>query len=313
MSQQPSFLHPRVFIPFMTITLIWGSTWFVIRSQIAEVPASWSVTYRFLLGGMAMLSAAALAGQRVRFTVSELAFAALVGSLQFTVNFNLVYQAEHHVTSGLVAVVFALLVVPNAVLGRIFLGDHFSRRFMLGSTLAMAGVALLFVHEVRADAAGAADTLLGVGLTLAAVMTASVANVVQAGKRARALPMMSLIGWSMLFGTAINAVGSWITVGPPVIGHSLGFFLGLAYLSIAASALTFTLYFGLIRAIGPAKAGFSNVLIPIIAMTISTLFEGYRWSPLAALGGAIVLIGMVIALAPPRASGAAGLKARQQA
>jgi drug/metabolite transporter (DMT)-like permease len=91
-----------------------------------------------------------------------------------------------------------------------------------------------------------------------------------------------------------------------VIGHSLGFFLGLAYLSVAAGALTFTLYFGLIRDIGPAKAGFSNVLIPVIAMSISTLFEGYRWVPLTMAGGAIVIVGMVIALAPARDALAAG-------
>ncbi|MFN5759038.1 MAG: EamA family transporter, partial [Sphingomonadaceae bacterium] len=65
---QPSFLNPKVLIPFTIITLIWGSTWFVIRGQIAEVPPSWSVTYRFLLGGLAMLVAAAISGQRVRFT-----------------------------------------------------------------------------------------------------------------------------------------------------------------------------------------------------------------------------------------------------
>lgn len=297
---QPSFLSPRIFFPFLIVTLIWGSTWFVIRGQIAEVPASWSVTYRFLLGGITMLAVAMFNRQRIAFTAPELRFAALIGYLQFTFNFNLVYEAEHHVTSGLVAVIFALLVVPNAVLGRIFLGDSFSRRFIIGSALALVGVALLFIHEVRADPAGAEDTLLGVGLTLAAVMTASVANVAQAGKRARALPMMSLIGWSMLFGAMINAFWSWITVGPPVIGHSLGFFLGLGYLAVAASAVTFTLYFGLVRVIGPGKAGFSNVLIPVIAMAISTLFEGYRWAPMPAIGGIIVLIGMTIALAPAR-------------
>jgi drug/metabolite transporter (DMT)-like permease len=297
---QPSFLSPRVLIPFTIITLIWGSTWFVIRSQIAEVPPSWSVTYRFLLGGLAMLAAAKLNGQRIAFMRAELAFAGLIGSLQFTMNFNLVYEAEHHVTSGLVAVVFALLVVPNALLGRIFLGNEFSRRFVFGSAFAMLGVALLFLHEVRADPSSASETLLGVGLTIAAVLTASVANVMQATERARRLPMMSLIGYSMLFGTSMNALFSWATIGPPVIGKSLGFFLGLGYLAIAASAVTFTLYFGLIRLIGPGKAGFSNVLIPVVAMTISTLFEGYHWVPLTMAGGAIVLIGMMIALAPGR-------------
>ncbi len=299
--RQPSFFSPRIFLPFLIVTLIWGSTWFVVRGQIAEVPPSWSVTYRFLFAGALMLGIAMFSGQRIRFTRHELAYAALVGGLQFTFNFNLVYEAEHHVTSGLVAVIFALLVLPNAILGRIFLGNRFSRRFMGGSLLAMVGIALLFAHEVRTDPSSADETLLGVGLTIAAVLTASVPNVMQASARARALPMMSLLGWSMLFGTAANAIWSWLTVGPPVIGHSLGYFLGLAYLVVAASALTFTLYFNLIRDIGPAKAGFSNVLIPVIAMGISTVFEGYRWAPLTVVGGVIVVIGMVIALAPTRA------------
>ena len=292
----PSFLNPRTLIPFATITLIWGSTWFVIRGQIAEVPASWSVTYRFLFAGIAMLALARVNGQRILFTAREFAFVALVGALQFTANFNLVYQAEHHVTSGLVAVIFALLVVPNAILGAIFLGDRVAPRFIFGSALAMVGVALLFVQEVRADPGSAPETLLGVGLTLLAVMTASVANVIQASDRARRLPMMSLIGWAMLIGTSFNGTWSLATLGPPVIPASAAFYFGLAYLSLAASALTFTLYFGLIRVIGPGKAGFSNVLIPVVAMGISTMFEDYRWSPMSAAGGVVVLIGMVIAL-----------------
>lgn len=310
-----SFLNPKILIPFITITLIWGSTWFVIRGQIAEVPPSWSVTYRFFFGGLAMLALALFNGQRILFTAREFAFVALVGALQFTMNFNLVYEAEHHVTSGLVAVIFALLVVPNALLGRVFLKQTLTTRFIFGSGMAMVGVALLFIQEVRADPGSADETLLGVGLTLLAVMTASSANVLQATERARRLPIMSLIGWAMLIGTGLNAIWSLATLGPPVVPTSAGFVVGLAYLSIAASALTFTLYFGLIRVIGPGKAGFSNVLIPVVAMTISTLFEGYRWSAMAATGGVIVLIGMVIALSAPKTAGSASIarKAGKQA
>jgi drug/metabolite transporter (DMT)-like permease len=298
---QPGFLAPRVLVPFIIITLIWGSTWFVIRGQIAEVPPSWSVVYRFLLGGLAMLGVARFNRQRICFSASEHRFAAFIGVLQFALNFNLVYVAEQHVTSGLVAVIFALLVVPNAIMGRIFLGNRLTARFIWGALVAIAGVGMLFVQELRADPSGAAETMLGIGLTLCAVMTASTANVLQATQRARQLPIMSLIGWSMLWGTAMNAAWSWMTIGAPVVGHSMGWLLGLCYLAIAASAVSFTLYFGLIRLIGPGKAGFSNVVIPVIAMGLSTLFEGYRWTGLSMAAGILVLAGMVVALAPARA------------
>jgi drug/metabolite transporter (DMT)-like permease len=65
---------------------------------------------------------------------------------------------------------------------------------------------------------------------------------------------------------------------------------------VFGSALAFTIYFQLIRTIGPAKAAYTSVLIPVIAMLLSTIFEGYRWSLLAAAGAALVIVGLVLAL-----------------
>lgn len=98
------------------------------------------------------------------------------------------------------------------------------------------------------------------------------------------------------FGAAIDALWAWITVGPPVFDARIGYVAGVLYLGLAASALAFTLYFGVIRAIGPAKAAYSSVIVPVIAMLLSTLFEGYRWSWLAALGAALAMFGLVLAL-----------------
>src|SRR3546814_17587111 len=56
-------------------------------------------------------------------------------------------------------------------------------------------------------------------------------------------------------------------------------------------------YFGVIRAVGPVQAGWSSVLIPIIAMGFSTVFEGYHWAPLSIACCAVTLVGLVIAVA----------------
>lgn len=300
--ETPSLLAPRVLIPFLVVTLIWGSTWIVIKDQLAVVPSSWSVTYRFLLAGLVMLGVAAVTRVPFRLGRNGQAFAALLGLAQFVLNFNFVYQAEHHVTSGLVSLVFALLFVPNAVLSRIFFGHRVSGRFLIGSAIAIAGLALLFVNEARGDARAQTATLLGVGFTMAGVMCASVANVMQASEMARTLPMASMLGWSMLWGAALDAVYAWVTSGPPVVEWRAGYFGGIAFLGIMASAVAFSLYFRIIRDIGPAKAAYSSVIIPVIAMGFSTLFEGYRWTELAAAGSVIALIGMVIALSAPKPS-----------
>jgi drug/metabolite transporter (DMT)-like permease len=142
----PSILAPRVLIPFIIITVIWGSTWIVIRDQLGVVPPSWSVTYRFLLAGIIMLGVAVAKRENLSLTREQHVFAILFGVMQFSVNFNFVYRAEHYITSGLVAVVFALLVVPNAVFARIFLGQKMQRGFIVGSVIALGGLLLLFIH-----------------------------------------------------------------------------------------------------------------------------------------------------------------------
>ena len=293
-------LTPRVLIPFLVATLIWGSTWLVIRGQLGIVPPTWSVAYRFLAGAVAMFAWA-------RFTRAPLdigrrgqAFAALFGFAQFVLNFNFVYRAEDHITSGLVAVVFGLLLVPNAILGRIFLKQEVTGRFLIGSGVALVGVAMLIAQQARADASSTSDTILGVGLTVLGVLSASAANIMQGTERARALPMASMLAWGMLWGTAINAVLGFATVGWPTYDQRPAYLIGIVYLGVLASAVAFTCYFAVIRAVGPARAAYSGVLTPILAMLLSTLFEGYRWTWLAAGGGVVALAGLLIALSARR-------------
>ncbi|MEP9401367.1 DMT family transporter [Sphingomonas silueang] len=292
----PRSATPAVLIPFAIVTLIWGSTWIVIRDQLGLVPASWSVTYRFVIAGMTMLAWAALRGDRIALDRRGWLFAAGLGLTQFCLNFNFVYRAELHITSGLVALMYALLVVPNALLARLFLGQRMGRQLLVGSGIALAGVALLFLHEARSHPENGGVVLLGLAISLAGVLSASVANVMQATPTARAYPMVPVLGIAMLIGAAIDAAYAGATVGPPVFDWRWSYFAGLLYLGIVASAVAFTLYFGLIRAIGPAKAAYNGVVVPVIAMLLSTVFEGYRWSLLAGAGAALALAGLVVAL-----------------
>ena len=293
---QPSLLQPRILVPFILITLIWGSTWIVIRDQLAVVPPTWSVTYRFLIAAAAMFAWAHWSGAPLRLGRQGHLLAATFGIPQFFLNFNFVYAAEHYVTSGLVAVVFALLLVPNSALSWFFLKQRLARGFLVGSAVAVAGVALLFVQELRASIVAPGDVLLGIGLTLLGVLSASCANVMLASQRLREWPVVTMIAWGMFYGAIADGIMAWLLYGPPVVESRAGYWIGLVYLGVFASALAFTFYFGIIRTIGPARAAYSSVLIPIVAMALSTMFEGYRWSTLAVAGGLLALGGLVIAL-----------------
>ncbi|TPG20546.1 EamA family transporter [Sphingomonas koreensis] len=292
----PQSTRLAILIPFAIVTLIWGSTWLVIRDQVSVVPASWSVTYRFLVAGLTMLAVALVRRERLALDARGWSFALAVGLSQFCMNFNFVYRAEEHITSGLVAVVFALLLVPNALLARLFLGQRLGRQLLIGSAVAMAGVVLLFLHEARVDPNGPREALIGIGITLAAILSASSANVLQATETARRYPMIPMLAVAMLIGAALDAALALALNGAPVIEARPVYLLGIVYLGVFGSAIAFTLYFGVIRVIGPAKAAYSSVIVPVIAMLLSTAFEGYRWTPLAVGGGVLTLIGLVIAL-----------------
>lgn len=294
------FRSPRVLASFVLISLIWGSTWIVIKDQLGAVPPSWSVTYRFVIAGAAMFAFAHLSGASLRMGWRGHLMAVGYGVPQFMLNFNLVYAAELYVTSGLVAVVFALLMVPNSALAWLFLKHKVSRRFVIGSAIACFGVALLFAQEIRSSPASPIAAAIGIGLTLLAVLCASVANIMQAHPRVAKRPIAVNLAWGMFYGVIANAATAFLLFGPPVVESRPGYWAGLLYLGLAASAVAFTLYFIVIRAVGPGKAAYSSLVVPVLAMAISTAVEGYRWTPLAAAGAAIALAGMVIAFLAER-------------
>jgi drug/metabolite transporter (DMT)-like permease len=290
----------EIVLPFIIFTTIWGSTWIVIRGQLDAVSPLWSVSYRFLLAAAAMAIAAKLKGRPLMLDRQGFQAALFIGIAQFCINFNFVYQAERHITSGVVATIFALLLIPNSLLGWAFLGQKPGRRFAIGSAIAIAGIALLCINEVRANPAPTAEVLTGIGFTLVALLGASTSNVYQAREHVRRHHLASLLAWSMAIGAVIDAGFAWAMAGPPVLPAESRYWLELVFLSVFASAIGFSLYFPVVRKIGPGKAAYSSVLVPIIAMGFSTFLEDYRWSLVAIAGAVLTLGGMLVAMSRGR-------------
>jgi drug/metabolite transporter (DMT)-like permease len=291
-----------VVLPFIIFTLIWGSTWIVIRGQLGTVPPQWSVCYRFALAAAAMAALSLFKGQSLRLGRGAVVPAIFLGFTQFCVNFNTVYLAERHITSGVVATVFALLLIPSSLMGWAFLGQRPTGRFAWSSLVAVSGIGLLFVHELHEHSASARQIAVGIGLTLLGMVSASSANVVQARPEIRRFPLFPMLAWAMAAGALIDALLAWVMTGPPRMEMTTGYWAGLLYLALAASVVTFSLYYPVVRKIGPAKAAYSSVLVPIIAMGFSTALEDYRWTWTAAAGAILALAGMLGALSRSRSS-----------
>jgi drug/metabolite transporter (DMT)-like permease len=294
-----------VAVPFIIFTAIWGSTWIVIRGQLGTVPPQWSVTYRFVVAALAMALVAKWKGDNLNIGRKGLLAAVFLGFTQFCVNFNAVYLAERHITSGVVATVFALLLIPATLLGWLMLGQKPSRRFGWSSLVAVSGIVLLFVHEINEHPANGRQIAVGIALTLVGMIGAAIANVSQARPEIRRYPLFALLAWSMAAGAIIDGIIAFAMTGAPSFDPRPSYWLGVLYLALLASVLTFSLYYPVVRKIGPAKAAYSSVLVPIIAMAFSTALEHYRWTPTTITGALLALGGMASALGRNRSGVAA--------
>ncbi|MEO7655024.1 MAG: EamA family transporter [Sphingomicrobium sp.] len=300
MSAEPGLSRRAVILSFIAFTLIWGSTWIVIRGQIGTVPPQWSVAYRFIIAAIAMAVIAKARGQSLRLPRRYWPGLAFLGLTQFCINFNAVYIAELYITSGVVATMFALLLIPSSLLGWAMLGQRPGSRFVAGSVVAVAGIGLLLAHELTKAGTRPEAIFIGAGFTLFGMIGASLANVFQARPAMRQMPLLAMLAWSMAAGAAMDVAVALVIAGPPAIDWSATYWAGLVYLALAASVMAFILYYPVVRAIGPAKAAYSSMVVPVIAMGFSTLLEDYRWTGTTVSGAALALGGMAIAMSRNR-------------
>ncbi len=280
---------------YLVATLIWGSTWLVIKFQLGHVSPVVSVAWRFGLAAAMLLAFARLRGRPLRFPACSHGWIALQGVLLFGLNYIGVYVSEQYLASGLVAVVFSLVVFTNALGLRLFFGLPLRPSALLAATLGVAGVAAIFGRELHGVSAGG-EELHGLLFALAATLIATLGNMVATRNHRSGLPVLGLNAWSMLYGAV------FVLLVAVARGEPLGFELtrryvaSLLFLALFGSALAFGAYLTLMARIGADRAAYPAVAIPIVALLLSTAFEHLRWHAETLAGVAACLGGIALAL-----------------
>ncbi|QDQ25218.1 EamA family transporter [Chitinimonas arctica] len=279
---------------YFAATLIWGSTWLAITFQYGAVPASASVAYRFLLAGMLMLGWCALRGERLRLSLAELRWSAFQGVLMFGLSYMLVYEAEHHIASGLMAVLNSSMVLLNVLGMRLAFGRALDTKSLLGAGLGILGIALVFwpeLSEVRG-----ASSWLGVACGLGAALLASIGNLVAQRNRNLAVPLLPGIGYGMLVGGTTALLLTVLSGQPLVFDWRPQYLASLLYLAVFGSVVAFACYLTLMGRIGAARSGYIAVAVPIVALLLSGWFEGFVWRSWTFAGIACAVVGNMIML-----------------
>jgi len=275
-------------------TLIWGSTWLAITFQYGSVPASASVAYRFLLAGLLLLCWCKLRGERLLLNRTELTWSALQGALMFGVSYMLVYEAEKHIASGLMAVLNSSMVVINLLGMSLVFGRRMDQKSILGAALGILGIALVFWPELTD--VRTASAWLGVACGLGAALLASLGNLVAQHNRNQQIPLLPSIGYGMLVGGGIALIFTLIRNQGLVIDTRPSYLASLLYLSVFGSVLAFAAYLTLLGRIGAAKSGYIAVAVPIVALLLSGWFEGFQWRIWTVAGIACAVAGNIIML-----------------
>jgi drug/metabolite transporter (DMT)-like permease len=285
----------QVALLYATVVLIWGSTWIVITFQLGPVAEEVSVAYRFGLASIALFIYAAISGRRVRIPLDSYGKVVLMGLLMYSSSYMLVYHATSLITSGLVAVVFSLIIVSNAFFERLFFRKPLEGRMMLASAFGVGGIVFLFWPEVSSfDLAD--QTIVGVVMATIAVVIVSLGNMVAIVNTTRNLPVTAVNAHAMAWGFLSSMLISLLMGKSINFSFETAYVLSLIYLAVFGSAIAFGAYLALLRLIGSARAAYTSVLFPIVALIISTIFEGYQWSTLAVIGVALIVAGNWLAL-----------------
>lgn len=284
---------------FVISTLIWGSTWLAIKFQLGIVSPDVSVAYRFALAALMLGAWCAMTGRSLRFGARAHAFIALQGVLLFGLNYVAVYWAERYATSGLVAVLFSTIVFMNPIGARWLFGTPLTMRTLVAATVGVAGVALLFVPELTQARRGG-DAALGIALGFGATVIATGGNLAAMRNQRDAIPVFTGTAWGMAYGALAAAAIALAQGATWTIDARAPYLLTLAYLAVFGSVIAFGAYLTLLKQVGPGPASYVGVATPVVAMAVSTLFEGYRWTPVGAFGVVLAIAGNWLALKPAR-------------
>ena len=281
---------------YAATVLIWGTSWLAIRYQLGVVAPEVSIVYRFA-GAAAVMLVFCVATRRVmRFSARDHAFMALQGVLLFSTNYLLIYLGTQYIVSGLVAVAFSTVVVMTILGGAFFFGFPIRPRVVAGAAFGLAGLALVFWPEIRAsDLSGGGA--LGLALVLCGTLSAALGMLTSARNQRHGLPVIQTNAYGMTYGFVLITLFCLVRGAPFDFDPSWPYVASLVYVSVFATVIAFWTYLTLLGRIGPDRAAYASVLFPIIALGLSTAFEGFGWTALAVAGVLLVLIGNALVLA----------------
>ena len=283
---------------YISVVVIWGTTWLAIYMQQGVVSVPVSIFWRFAVAAVVMLVVLCSLGRLRRISLRDHLFCMLQGGCVFGFNFVCFYYAAAYISSGLESVIFSMAVLFNAVNSMIFFGQRPHKNLLPAAVLGISGVIALFWHDLVATQL-APSLLLGIGLSALGTFGFSLGNMISTRHQRRGLETLSTNTYAMFYGTVIMGVLALLRGDSFIPELTLRYLGSLFYLAIFGSVIAFGAYFTLVGRIGASQAAYSTLLFPLVALSLSTIYEGYVWHSNAIIGLVMILLGNLVMFAKP--------------
>ena len=285
-------MKPFELLLYSMVVFGWSTSWLPLKWQLGVVAPEVSLLWRFLIAAMVMFVISIYLRQSLIFQWRTHLRLALLGLCIFSTNFAFFYHGGKGVASGLLAVVFSSASLVNVLMTAVLRRSRPRIAHLLAAMVGLTGVVCLFWPELQLSN----TALTSLALCLIGTLFFCTGNMVSAACQKCGIPVLASASWGMLYGACYLALFSFISNHEFIVEPTAKYVLGLVWLALVSSVMTFAAYLSLIGRIGPSRAGYATVIFPVFALLISTVFESYTWSGLAFIGLGLVICGNVIML-----------------
>jgi len=287
-----------ILLLYAVTVFAWGFSWYGVQLQLGVVAPEVSVFYRFALSAAVMYAFCRATGRAIDFRPRDHAWVAAQGLFLFGSNFYLVYLGAQYLPSGLVSILFSMIIVMNVAGGALLLRNPLEPRMVIGAVFGIGGIAVVFWPEL-ADFDLSRDGAKGMVLVLCGTASAATGMLVSALNQRRGLGVVRTNAMGMVYGAAFMLLYCLARGAEFRMAWTVPYIGSLLFLSLISTVVAFATYLTLVGRIGPERASYSSVLFPLVALAVSTVMEGFQWTTAALVGVGCVLIGNLFVLTPP--------------
>ena len=282
-------------ILFISTLLCWSPTWYLIKFQFGVVDPLISIFYRFFIASIIVFIFLILSNKKMSFNLHQHLSFLLLGVTLFSLNYIFFYLANTYLISGIVTIAFSTILIMNILGERIYFKIKSSKETLFAAGFGIVGILIIFGNELlnfRLED----KTHIGIILSFIATFWASTGNLVHQKNSKDEIPFIQSIAYGMLYGSLFTLIVAKFRGAEIIFDNSISYILSFLYLSIIGSVVAFYLYLKLLENIGSARAGYIGVIMPIIALIISTIFEGLEWTNNLIFGLPVLIFGCVLIL-----------------